>query len=473
MKTEETRGNAVEAARACVGLDADPEKPELYHRYLDLVAPGESSEVQREMGLMSGCGLVVAGVWRAIGVKSHELDQPYKIGSAVSRLVQVARAAGAWVPFAEGKVPSPGDMVWVGGGSNGGVEHVYTVTSVTPGPTPALESVDGGQRDAKHNETILARKRVWKGDRDIVFQGNDPGAAAGTGRRVNGWIDVTKLPVEGPAPAASPSPAPAASPAPAPAAPPSPASPAGGGAGPARLSPAVTPVTPSEMLASLERAWKALFGQEPSRESLLVVLAQWALETGRGRAMHAYNVGNIKSVEGDGHDYTYFACNEVLHGKVVWFYPDAAGCRFRAYRALDLGVADYLATVHARYSGAWSAVIAGSPAQFAHLLKAERYYTAPEESYTKSLASLFDEFSRTLGGGSGPDLHTVLGVQQALRTLGYDSGALDGMTGPHTDAAVAAFQKASGLEPDGTVGPETRKALADALAKHNVTTHTQ
>ncbi len=56
-------------------------------------------------------------------------------------------------------------------------------------------------------------------------------------------------------------------------------------------------------------------------------------------------------------------------------------------------------------------------------------------------------------------------VQQDLATVGCYSGAIDGTFGPQTDAAVIAFQTASGLEVDGELGPETLAALKQAASK--------
>ena len=50
-------------------------------------------------------------------------------------------------------------------------------------------------------------------------------------------------------------------------------------------------------------------------------------------------------------------------------------------------------------------------------------------------------------------------LQKALRDKGYDSGAIDGVFGPHTDAAVRAFQMEKSLASDGEAGPRTMKAL--------------
>jgi peptidoglycan hydrolase-like protein with peptidoglycan-binding domain len=58
------------------------------------------------------------------------------------------------------------------------------------------------------------------------------------------------------------------------------------------------------------------------------------------------------------------------------------------------------------------------------------------------------------------------GIQKALKKLGYDPGAIDGIMGPHTQAAVKQFQQANGLVADGIMGPKTQAALAKALRGH-------
>lgn len=59
---------------------------------------------------------------------------------------------------------------------------------------------------------------------------------------------------------------------------------------------------------------------------------------------------------------------------------------------------------------------------------------------------------------------TIAEIQRALLARGYDLGpaGADGDAGPRTIAAVAAFQRAAGLVPDGIAGPLTQKALAVA-----------
>ena len=50
-------------------------------------------------------------------------------------------------------------------------------------------------------------------------------------------------------------------------------------------------------------------------------------------------------------------------------------------------------------------------------------------------------------------------IQQKLLTLGFDPGVPDGEFGPHTQAAVVAFQLSRGLTPDGEVGTTTAASL--------------
>ena len=65
------------------------------------------------------------------------------------------------------------------------------------------------------------------------------------------------------------------------------------------------------------------------------------------------------------------------------------------------------------------------------------------------------------------NLEDMSGVQDALTKLGYDPGSADGQDGPHTQKAVRAFQAAASIGDDGAVGPVTRQALVDELAKQS------
>jgi len=50
-------------------------------------------------------------------------------------------------------------------------------------------------------------------------------------------------------------------------------------------------------------------------------------------------------------------------------------------------------------------------------------------------------------------------VQEALKDKGEDPGAIDGMMGKKTRAAIRAFQKANGIKVTGTVDDQTAEKL--------------
>lgn len=54
---------------------------------------------------------------------------------------------------------------------------------------------------------------------------------------------------------------------------------------------------------------------------------------------------------------------------------------------------------------------------------------------------------------------SVKRIQQALASLGFDPGPIDGIMGRRTTSAIKAFQTQQGLTADGLVGPNTREKL--------------
>lgn len=153
------------------------------------------------------------------------------------------------------------------------------------------------------------------------------------------------------------------------------------------LSPVTTPCTTQAMMDALAFAWNKLWNASPTKEALCVLLAQWALETGWGKKCWCWNIGNYKHVPGDGRDYTYFKCDEVMRdGRTVWYDPsrlaDKPYCCFKAYSTIEGGAIDYLASLNKHFTSAWPDVLAGNPEAFAHDLKLQHYYTAPENDTT-------------------------------------------------------------------------------------------
>ena len=81
---------------------------------------------------------------------------------------------------------------------------------------------------------------------------------------------------------------------------------------PTELTDALTVLNKPDLAVAMYHAWDSFFGQYPKKESLWVVLAQIQLETG-SKYCHNWNLGNCKSIEGDGHDYQYYGCGEAAH----------------------------------------------------------------------------------------------------------------------------------------------------------------
>jgi flagellum-specific peptidoglycan hydrolase FlgJ len=148
-----------------------------------------------------------------------------------------------------------------------------------------------------------------------------------------------------------------------------------------------TALTPQTLYLALRQAAPGAVGCELSRASLLVLLAHVAEETG-WKSCHANNLGNVKHVTGDDHDYVQFRCSEIVNGKEVSYDPPDPTTSFRAYATLTEGCIDYLQLLRKRFYLAWPAVLNGDPALFCHLLKAQHYYTADEAKYTANVVWL-------------------------------------------------------------------------------------
>ncbi len=156
----------------------------------------------------------------------------------------------------------------------------------------------------------------------------------------------------------------------------------------------ITPSTAKEIAAALVRAWRALWNETPARQAILVLLAHGAFETGWWKALRCFNLGNAKSVPGDGHCYTHFACSEIVNGKVVRFQPPHPVTRFRGFRTPAEGALDYLTLLRRRFSKAWPHVLAGDPAGFAKALKEQGYYTDTLSHYKAQVVAIFRKLDK-------------------------------------------------------------------------------
>lgn len=156
----------------------------------------------------------------------------------------------------------------------------------------------------------------------------------------------------------------------------------------------ITPLTEAEATYALREGWKQVFGEYPTIDALSILWAQTALETGRWKSMHCFNWGNIK-VTPD-HDYCMFKCNEVIKGKLEWFYPPHPQTHFNAYDSSVAGATEYIQFLakRQRYQPAFEYLKAGSPIKYCAALKTAGYFTADLVGYTRGVVSLTEEFKR-------------------------------------------------------------------------------
>lgn len=183
--------------------------------------------------------------------------------------------------------------------------------------------------------------------------------------------------------------------------------------------PCVTTLLDAKSLrVALTDAWRDQIGGEPCPESITLLLAHIALETGL-TSCKCWNLGNAKAAAGGAVDWTYFktwervssatakamatastdaapctivpGSDDGTHAKIV-VAPKHPACCFRAYESLEDGIAAYFNLEYVRFAKSWQAVLDGDPAEFARQLKAQGYYTATEASYENAMVALFKRY---------------------------------------------------------------------------------
>jgi flagellar protein FlgJ len=144
-----------------------------------------------------------------------------------------------------------------------------------------------------------------------------------------------------------------------------------------------TPVDPARLRAALATAYKHQTGAEASTRMLDVLTAQVSLETGRGERMYNFNFGGIKG-QGPSGATAHYRTTEIAKDGSELSITDG----FRAYRSLQEGASDYLATLKSRYPEALAAASRGDVDRFAQALKQRGYFTAHLEDYSAALRGL-------------------------------------------------------------------------------------
>lgn len=168
----------------------------------------------------------------------------------------------------------------------------------------------------------------------------------------------------------------------------------------------VTGTTFESVASSFHKAWFDVLGEYPSKETLALLLAQSALETGRWKQIMNFNFGNLKRKPGQ--KFTMFATGENLWDpktkktKWVWFEVPDPQTAFRAYDSMIDGAKDYILFLSDRqskeqwrneaYKVAFNYMKAGDPANFSLALFKAGYYTANPEKYTAGIVRIYNEF---------------------------------------------------------------------------------
>ena len=156
----------------------------------------------------------------------------------------------------------------------------------------------------------------------------------------------------------------------------------------------LTPCSANDVYLAL-RQWSC----GADRGALLIFVAQWGLETAWGKACHRWNLGNVKHVPGDGHDFVRFRASEIIDGQERFFDMD-----FVAFGSLDMGAQCWIGFLNRHYGTALQRALAHDVHGYAHELKAQGYYTADEGQYTRTLAGCLVHAQQMVAPDTQPDL---------------------------------------------------------------------
>lgn len=153
-----------------------------------------------------------------------------------------------------------------------------------------------------------------------------------------------------------------------------------------------TPLTEAEATYYLKEAWRKIYGEYPSLDSLALLWAQSAGETGRWKSLRNYNWGNIKRLK-DGY-WTSYVAGEVIRGRHQMFYPYHPETYFAAWKTALEGAEGYIRflSTRQRYRLAWEEIRKGDPVAYCTELKLAGYFTADLGHYTRGVVSLVKEF---------------------------------------------------------------------------------
>jgi hypothetical protein len=153
------------------------------------------------------------------------------------------------------------------------------------------------------------------------------------------------------------------------------------------VAPVRTAITTEQASALIAGAFEQVTGEKPSTETVAVMTAQWAHETGRGASMFNYNFAGIKGTGPSG-------LTVAQRTREGWGASERTITdNFRAYRTAEEGALDYVKLLSTRFPRAFEAAKTGDPAATVRALKQERYFTGDEVAYTRSVTRIAREIA--------------------------------------------------------------------------------
>lgn len=148
-----------------------------------------------------------------------------------------------------------------------------------------------------------------------------------------------------------------------------------------------TALSSTQAAAFLRQALTETTGVAPSEQTVAIVTAQWAHETGHGASMYNYNFGGIKGVGPSG-------LSVSQRTREGWGSTEVTIVdRFRAYQTPQEGANDYIRLLNSRYPAAIAAASNGDPRGFVRALKSGGYFTGDAAAYERSVTRLAAQFT--------------------------------------------------------------------------------
>jgi flagellar protein FlgJ len=147
-----------------------------------------------------------------------------------------------------------------------------------------------------------------------------------------------------------------------------------------------TPMKPRRAAQVLCWAWHQVTGRRARPETVALLWAHWALETGRGTRMVDYNFAGLKGRAPGGASSVVWTRERGETGKT------RVRARFRAYSTAEEGACDYVRMLHARFDSAFVAASEGDVQQFVNALDEAGYFTEKPTAYRRAMQSLVREY---------------------------------------------------------------------------------